>query len=119
MIWLDRLSAAILFVLGCIHNFVAAPALSDVLDTRVLWFVTGGMSLWFAAIINFLWLRAGSDRLSAALSMAANSVLVAFAVTFIIVTQSFADPQNLALLLPALWLWARTMAATFASKTRT
>ena len=117
MIWLDRLSVLLLFVLGCIHNFIAAPALSDTLTTPLLWFVTGGITLWFAAIINMLWLRASSDRLSAFLAAVANIVLLAFAVAFVVTKQSFSDPQNLALLLPAAWLAAQSTAATFAGRT--
>ena len=58
MIWLDRAAVAILFLLGCVHNFIAAPMSYQSLSAPALWFVTGGISLWFAAIINFLWLRA-------------------------------------------------------------
>ena len=55
----DYAAAVILSILGCVHNFVAAPLSFDVLDTHALWFITGGIVLWYAAIINFLWLRGG------------------------------------------------------------
>lgn len=118
MIWFDRLSVLALFVLGCIHNFVAAPALSDTLTTRLLWFVTGGITLWFAAIINVLWLRAPNDPLAAALAALANIVLLAFAVAFIVAKNSFTEPQNFALMLPAAWLTAQSVAAALGARDR-
>lgn len=111
MIWLDRLSVFVLFALGCIHNFVAAPAMSDTVTPRLLWFVTGGITLWYAAIINGFWLRTPGDRLAASLAAVANLVLLAFAVTFVVAKESYSDPQNLALLLPAAWLAAQSVAA--------
>lgn len=111
MVWLSRLSVLLLFALGCIHNFVAAPALSNTLTTQLLWFVTGGITLWFAAIINALWLRTPADRVTASLAALANLVLLTFAVMFVVTKQSYTDPQNFALLLPAAWLAAQSVAA--------
>lgn len=116
MVWIDRLSVLLLFALGCIHNFVAAPALSDTLTPRLLWFVTGGITLWFAAIINVFWLRVPTDRLAATLAAAANIVLLAFAVAFVVAKNSLADPQNFALLLPATWLAAQSTAAVITTQ---
>ncbi|MBL9097019.1 MAG: hypothetical protein JNK07_08840 [Alphaproteobacteria bacterium] len=116
MIWFDRLSVLLLFALGCIHNFVAAPAVSDVLTTRLLWFVTGGITLWFAAIINLLWLRTAADRFAASLAALANLVLLGFAAMFVATKGSYSDPQNLALLLPAAWLAAQSVAAVIVGR---
>lgn len=116
MTWLDRLSTLTLFALGCVHNFIAAPALSNTLTTRLLWFVTGGITLWFAAIINLFWLRAPGDRMSAALAAFANIVLLTFAVAFVVTKESYTDPQNFVLLLPTAWLAAQSVAATLAGR---
>lgn len=117
MIWLDRLSAALLFLLGCVHNFVAAPMSFDSFGTPALWFVTGGITLWYAGIINFLWLRSGRDDRAAALYAAlSNAVLVLFAISFVYVKQSWGDPQNALLIVPAVWLLARSLSAARAKQ---
>lgn len=116
MIWFDRLSAMTLFVLGCIHNFIAAPTLSETLTTSVLWFVTGGITLWYASFINALWLHRRQDRVAAGVAALSNVVLVAFCVLFVLARGSFTDPQNLALLLPATWLMSQSLAAALADR---
>jgi hypothetical protein len=105
---IDVAAAALLFLLGCVHNFVAAPLSSDVLDTRALWFVTGGITLWYASIINLMGLRGhkGPERVALVFS---NLVLAGFAFLFIWVRESWTSPQNIALLAPALWLLARSV----------
>lgn len=116
MTWLDRLSTLTLFALGCAHNFIAAPALSSTLTTQLLWFVTGGITLWFAAIINLFWLRAPDDRISAALAAVANIVLLTFAIAFVATKGSYTDPQNFVLLLPTTWLAAQSVASTLVGR---
>lgn len=116
MIWFDRLSAMTLFVLGCIHNFIAAPTLSETLTTSVLWFVTGGITLWYASFINALWLHRRQDRVAAGVAALSNVVLVAFCVLFVLARGSFTDPQNLALLLPATWLMSQSLAAALTNR---
>ncbi len=51
---LDRVLGWFLVLLGCVHNFVAAPASFAVLDERALWFVAGGLALWYAGFLNLL-----------------------------------------------------------------
>ncbi|MFQ5563445.1 MAG: hypothetical protein ACE5FO_07735 [Parvularculaceae bacterium] len=111
---IDWFAAIILFLLGCVHNFIAAPATYDSLNTTAMWFVSGGVMLWYAAIINFFWLRAGAgDRTAARLAATSNIVLLGFAVLFVYAKQSWADPQNILLLAPAFWLSARSIRASF------
>ena len=108
--YIDYGAVATLFILGCIHNFVAAPLTYDVLYTRALWFITGGIVLWYGAIINFLWLRSGwpSWKMHALIALA-NAILLGFAIAFMAVKQSWADAQNVALLAPAAWLFVRAV----------
>lgn len=115
MKWLDRIAALILFLLGCVHNFVAAPMSFESFGTPALWFVTGGITLWYAAIINFLWIRASaSDRGASRLAAFSNFVLFAFAISFVYAKQSWSDPQNALLIAPTFWLLARSLRAALA-----
>jgi len=95
---IDWLSATILFLLGCVHNFVAAPITYDALSTTALWFVTGGLALW---------LRRRGDRIAVVLAAATNLTFLVFAFAFIAVKDSWSDPQNLLLIAPTAWLAAR------------
>lgn len=107
---LDYGAVWLLFALGCVHNFVAAPLAFDRLDTRALWFVTGGIVLWYAAIINAVQLLGDSSSPTMRwLTALANAILMAFAVTFMTVKQSWGDAQNIALLAPTAWLGIRSI----------
>jgi len=99
MTWIDWIAAVTLFLLGSIHNFIAAPMSYESFSTPALWFITGGITLWYAAIARF-----------AALS---NFILLGFVVSFVYVKQSWADPQNALLFAPAAWLSARSIRASF------
>jgi len=86
MTWIDWIAAITLFLLGCVHNFIAAPMSYESFSTPALWFITGGITLWYAAIINFLWLRAGAtDRTAARLAALSNFILLGFAISFVYV----------------------------------
>lgn len=111
MLWVDRGSAILLIVLGCVHNFIVAPSLDDTPTTRVLWFVTGGITLWYAGLMNLM-VSVGDalrrDRFAQGSVFLANLVLFVFAIAFMYVRNSWFDPQNLALVVPAAWLLIRT-----------
>lgn len=104
---IDWLSTAILFLLGCVHNFVAAPMTYEALSTTALWFVTGGLALWYAAFVNALWLRRRGDRIAVLLAAATNLTFLVFAFAFVAVKGSWSDPQNILLIAPTAWLAAR------------
>lgn len=108
MRWIDYGAITLLFVLGCVHNFVAAPMSYDVLDTRALWFVTGGIVLWYGAIINLLGVRGADGAIGRLALVLSNLILVSFAILFMWVRDSWTNPQNIALMAPALWLLARS-----------
>lgn len=107
---LDYCAVWVLFALGCVHNFVAAPLEFDRLDARALWFVTGGIVLWYAAIINAVQLLGEpSSPAMRWLTVLANVILMAFAVAFMAVRRSWGDAQNVALLAPTAWLVVRSI----------
>lgn len=108
--WCDLAAIALLFVLGCVHNFVAAPMAFDLFDTRALWFVTGGIVLWYAAAINFLGVDGGASNAARRFAILfCNAILVGFAILFMWARGSWTNPQNIALMAPALWLLARSL----------
>jgi len=116
MIWIDWIAATTLFLLGCVHNFVVAPMSYDSLTTTALWFVTGGITLWYAAIINFFWLRTvPHDRTTAILAALTNIVLLIFVLLFMYARQNWSDPINAFLYVPTGWLAARSLAAALQS----
>lgn len=109
MKWIDGAATFLLFALGCVHNFIAAPLSYDSLSTTLLWFVTGGISLWYASFINFLWLRNETSVWTRVIAFLTNSILVTFTILFMATKQSWTDPQNAILIGPAAWLMLRTV----------
>jgi len=99
-----------LFVLGCIHNFVAAPLSYDALSTGSVWFVTGGITLWYASFINVLCLKAEPTIWVRIIALLTNSILVGFVIFFMAVTQRWTNPQSALLLAPSAWLLLRSAA---------
>lgn len=105
---LDQAAVLVLLVLGCIHNFVAAPASFGALNARALWFVTGGILLWYAAAINHLATRLEIEDSERRIVFSCNLVLVGVATMFMWVRSSWMNPQNIALMAPAVWLLIRS-----------
>lgn len=104
----DRAAVLALLVLGCIHNFVAAPASFGALDPRALWFVTGGIVLWYAAAINHVATQPQGAGYGRRIVFSCNLVLVGFATMFMWARDSWMNPQNVTLMAPALWLLFRS-----------
>src|SRR5687767_2400450 len=46
--WLDSAAAWGLILIGCLHNFLAAPASFDRLSADLFWFLSAGLALWYA-----------------------------------------------------------------------
>jgi len=42
----DAVAAWGLVLLGCLHNFVAAPMAYPEVNERMFWFIGAGLSLW-------------------------------------------------------------------------
>ena len=119
MRWLDRIAALVFFLLGCVHNFIAAPAIYESLSTQTLWFVAGGLALWLAAFVNFMWIEtAPPRRLFAAMASLANATLLAFEAAVMTVEDSWGDAQNILLVAPTAWLFLRSAAAALARSER-
>lgn len=49
---LDRATAWALIALGCVHIFIAAPYAYPELSEPALWFMTGGLALWYCGALN-------------------------------------------------------------------
>jgi hypothetical protein len=105
MVWIDRVCAGLLILVGCVHNFVAAPMVIDRLDERGLWFLAGGLVLWLGGLINIVWLLRRAELWWAALI--ANSLMLAFALAFSAIS-GWGTPQGSALLAVLGWLTARS-----------
>ena len=109
-LWIDRLCAGLLVLVGCVHNFLAAPRMYDAFTEDALWFTAGGVSLWFAGLINFVWLRNAASRRElwwAALS--ANLVMAALLGAFVMLMGGFGEPQGVALVAVVGWLTLRSL----------
>ena len=95
----DRILGWFLVVLGCVHNFVAAPLTYDQLSAQALWFVSAGLALWYAGFINLL--RSYSAEppwLLRAFCILTNLSMLAFILTYAGGLGNWAAPESLALI---------------------
>ncbi len=96
---LDRILGWFLVLLGCIHNFVAAPLAYDRVSGPLLWFVSAGLALWYAGFINLL--RSYSDdpsRLLRTFCVLTNLSLLALILSYAFTVGNWAAPESLALI---------------------
>jgi hypothetical protein len=94
----DRILGWGLVLLGCVHNFVAAPLSYDQLSARALWFASAGLALWYAGFINLLRsYSAESPRLLRPFCILTNLSLLAFVLTYAAVIGNWSEPEALAL----------------------
>ncbi|MBI5086488.1 MAG: hypothetical protein HZB13_18070 [Acidobacteria bacterium] len=101
---IDRGLAGLLVLLGCVHNFVAAPMIYHRLTTQALWFVSAGLALWYAGFINLLRVEADrSERLLRWLCVLTNVSLLLFVAAFATVRGNWSAPES--------WLLVGTVAA--------
>ncbi|MGZ8283644.1 MAG: hypothetical protein ACXWUN_11960 [Allosphingosinicella sp.] len=75
----DATGAWGLILIGCLHNFVGAPALFDTVSEDLFWFLSAGLALWYAGAVNLIRQYAPS-RLATYLCGAVNLTLLAFVV---------------------------------------
>lgn len=95
----DRSLAWCLVLLGCVHNFVAAPLMYDQLSATVLWFVSAGLALWYAGFINLLRsYSAEATRQLRIFCILTNLSMLAFVLSFAAVRGNWAAPESLALI---------------------
>lgn len=108
----DRILAYFLVVLGCVHNFIAAPMTHDGITTSALWFISAGLSLWYAGFINILRTHvATAGRLLLVLCALTNLSLLAFVVSFAWLRDDWSDPASVALLGSVAFLTVRSLMA--------
>ena len=95
---LDRILAVVLIALGCVHNFVGAPMIYPELTARALWFISAGLSLWYAGFINLLRTRppGHDDRLLGWLCVSTNLSMLLFVLAYAAVVGNWTDPQAIA-----------------------
>ena len=95
----DRILGWFLVVLGCVHNFIAAPWIYDRLSAEALWFLSAGLALWYAGFINLL--RSSSARPTPSLRafcLLTNLSLLALVLTFAAIQGNWSAPESLALI---------------------
>lgn len=80
--WLDWAAAGGLVLLGCVHNFVAAPAMYDEVSADLFWFLSAGLALWFGGAVNFVRL-ATRARAAVIAAVPVNLLLLGFVIAFI------------------------------------
>lgn len=93
---LDRILAALLILLGCIHAFIAAPIIYGEITARALWFASAGLALLYAGFINLLRARAPSrdDQFLGWLCVLTNASMLMFVLAYGLTTGAWADPQG-------------------------
>ena len=77
MRWLDSAAAWGLILIGCLHNFLGAPASFDGLSADLFWFLSAGLALWYAGAANLVRQLAPS-RAAILACVAVNLTLLAF-----------------------------------------
>lgn len=95
----DRILGWFLVLLGCIHNFVAAPLAYDELSARALLFVSAGMALWYAGFINLLRsYSAEPNRLLRIFCILTNLSMLVFVLAYAVVRGNWSAPESRALI---------------------
>ena len=95
----DRILGWCVVLLGCVHNFVAAPLTYDELSAGALWFASAGLALWYAGFINLLRSHSGEPtRLLRTFCILTNLSMLAFVLTYAVVRGNWAAPESLALI---------------------
>jgi uncharacterized membrane protein HdeD (DUF308 family) len=75
----DATGAWGLILIGCLHNFIGAPASFETVSEDLFWFLSAGLALWYAGAINLIRQNAPS-RLATYLCGTVNLTLLAFVV---------------------------------------
>ena len=92
---LDAVAAWGLVLLGCVHNFVAAPMAYSNVSERMLWFIGAGLSLWYAGALNLVRRSVPNSRAARLASLLANITLLAFVLAFGIHTGAIGRPDGI------------------------
>ena len=92
---LDAVSAWGLVLLGCVHNFVAAPMAYPEVNERMLWFIGAGLSLWYAGAMNLVRQANPVSRTARYASVLTNTTLLAFVVAYGLYTGAIGRPEGM------------------------
>lgn len=102
---LDFALGSFLVVLGCLHNFIAAPLTYDRLTTQAFWFVAAGLALWYAGFLNLLrTLTNQAEPLLLGFCATTNLSLLVFVTMFAVARGAKLSPQAIALIATVLAL---------------
>jgi hypothetical protein len=109
---LDRILSWFLVVLGCAHNFIAAPLKYQTLSLQALWFVSAGLALWYAGFLNVLRTRSASpDRFLSVLCVLTNVSLLVFVIAFAAVMGNWTSAGAIALIVSVALLTGMSVVA--------
>lgn len=92
---LDAVAAWGLVVLGCVHNFVAAPMAYPNVSERLFWFIGAGLALWYAGALNLVRRSAPASNSARLASLLSNITLLAFVLAFGIHTGAIGRPDGI------------------------
>ena len=96
---LDAVAAWGLVVLGCVHNFVAAPMAYPNVNERMFWFIGAGLALWYAGALNLVRRSAPGSNTARLASLLSNLTLLAFVLAFGVYTGAISRPDGIFLVM--------------------
>lgn len=94
----DRIAAWGLVLLGCVHNFIAAPKIYPHANERMFWFLGTGLALWYAGAMNLARRSTPTSRTATVASLLTNLSLLGFVVAFGLFTGAIRQPDGLVLI---------------------
>lgn len=92
---LDAVAAWGLLLLGCVHNFVAAPMAYPSVNERMFWFLGAGLALWYAGALNLVRRSASDSHVAKLASVLTNITLLAFVLAFGVHTGAIGRPDGI------------------------
>ena len=113
----DQILGWFLILLGCVHNFVAAPMTYNELSSRALWFASAGLALWYAGFLNVLRVRSHPpSRLLVVFCLLTNLSLFTFVITYALMQGTWTAPESVALIGAVFALTVRSALTAFAGR---
>lgn len=95
---MDAVAAWGLVLLGCLHNFVAAPMAYPEVNERMFWFIGAGLSLWYAGAMNLVRQANPGSRSACYASVLTNTTLLAYVVAYGVYTGAIGRPEGMVLI---------------------
>ena len=94
----DAVAAWGLVLLGCVHNFVAAPMAYPEVNERMFWFIGAGLSLWYAGAMNLVRQANPASRSARYASLLTNMTLLAYVAVYGVYTGAIGRPEGMVLI---------------------